>query len=279
VQRVWVDSAEQMVGVWDASHQATPLAPDQWTDMHSVQAWEGHLFAVRLAALHRLMVEVYVGEEPAYPLPPPLEGVARLLRAPTGQLLIGGAEDYRSPHPFTLYGDSHLAVAPGNYAVRAYYLEPSLYDAGWEEAAGGGRAGLTREECEGLRHAARIEAITSPIALLILLAAVPVLGWLVTKGELWSVILWFVAVVLAVGVTLWPERRARQDPRWKEATHKLNAWNARMPREEGVVLVLTFLGTATAGLYGGIVQAQPDGSDPERGFPVEPLHPASPPAP
>jgi len=114
-----------MIGAWDAQCDTTPFtAPERKHLAQSLErdAGAGHLFLVHTGADGGGPVDVYVDE----PIPAdererlvPLEG-AFLLAVPTGALVVGGVEHYRSSTRPTMERHDSITVPPGDYLLRCY---------------------------------------------------------------------------------------------------------------------------------------------------------------
>jgi hypothetical protein len=112
-----------MMGAWDASRNDHPIARGPFklimnTLHEDTQA--GHLFLIHTGADGGGPVDVYVEE----PVPESVLKQTRraegefLMCVPTGRLVVGGAEDYRSPKP-RITGENSIVLLPaGDYCLR-----------------------------------------------------------------------------------------------------------------------------------------------------------------
>ena len=116
-----------MIGAWDASGQDSPLPPSAAGHLESLEhdAAEGRLFLLHTGADCGGAIDVYVDEDPPADLIRHAKRVGGefLLRLPTGRLLVGGAEDYRSPQPRITSPGSIVTLPAGDYSVRCYSIE------------------------------------------------------------------------------------------------------------------------------------------------------------
>jgi len=123
VQRVDAGTDIAMVGAWDANRDATPVhgAKSRRNTLQG-DVDEGHLFLIHTGADGGGPIDVYVDAE----IPPDVREISRaldgefLLALPSGRLMVGGAEDYRSRKRRMTSDQSIISVPPGNYALRCY---------------------------------------------------------------------------------------------------------------------------------------------------------------
>src|SRR5262249_8607584 len=90
------------------------------------EAAEARLFLIQTGGDGGAPVDVYVDEEM------PAEERRRvrrvgskehLLSLPSGRLMVGGVEDYRSSEPRITDDESVISVPPGDYAIECFYVE------------------------------------------------------------------------------------------------------------------------------------------------------------
>lgn len=114
-----------MIGAWDAARNDSTLAGAWGKNLDQVLEHDsavGHLFVIRTGADGGGPIEVYVDA----PVPDDVLNQCRvvnrefLLCLPTGRLVIGGVEDYRSGKAKTIGPDSVVEVPSGYYALRCY---------------------------------------------------------------------------------------------------------------------------------------------------------------
>jgi hypothetical protein len=114
-----------MIGAWDAQRGSTPFTASELRHLSETleaEAAEGHLFLLHTGADGGGPVDLYIGEA--------IPGEIRdrlvasdgefLLVLPSGALVVGGAEDYRSPKAQITAPNSSVSVPPGEYALRCY---------------------------------------------------------------------------------------------------------------------------------------------------------------
>jgi hypothetical protein len=114
-----------IIGAWDASRNE--LIPGKvsfkdWTKTLQEDVRAGDLFLIHTGADGGGPIDVYV-EEPApestLTHARPADGEF-LIRIPTGRLLVGGAEDYRSEKPRITGENSIVQVPAGDYRLRCH---------------------------------------------------------------------------------------------------------------------------------------------------------------
>ncbi len=114
-----------MVGVWDASRSDSPLGNSHGKACAKAledEANAGYLFLIHTGGDGGVPIDVFVNEEiPGVVIkqckPPAGEF---LIRVPTGRLVIGSVEDYRSPKPRITDDESLIHVPKGDYALRCF---------------------------------------------------------------------------------------------------------------------------------------------------------------
>lgn len=115
-----------MIGAWDEGVRTDPL-DDAMPSSRRRQALlddakRARLFLVMTGVDGASDVQVHVDE----PIPASLRSALRKCRGrfriavPSGRLMVGGAEDYRSAAPRVTSDASVVVVAPGDYAVELY---------------------------------------------------------------------------------------------------------------------------------------------------------------
>jgi hypothetical protein len=123
--RVDVGTDVAMVGAWDAQRNADPAAGSALGNASSVleaDAAEGHVFVLHTGRDGGGPVDLYIGEaipDDVLAQLKPVEGEF-LLAVPSGQLLIGGAEDYRAAAPKITGPNSVVTVPSSDYVLRCY---------------------------------------------------------------------------------------------------------------------------------------------------------------
>ena len=114
-----------MIGAWDASRNDMAFANAPFKQIMATlheDAQAGHLFLIHTGADGGGPIDVYVNEsvtQLALKQTRPAEGEF-LVRVPTGRLVVGGAEDYRSPKPRITSGNSIVSLPAGDYRLRCH---------------------------------------------------------------------------------------------------------------------------------------------------------------
>ena len=112
-----------MIAVWDASRDERALGPDDSPgDVLESDAAEGLVCVLRTNADGGGKIDVYVGESIEPEVAPTLREVPGrfLLSIPSGRLIVGGGEDYRSASPMQTSERSVVRVPAGDYETRWY---------------------------------------------------------------------------------------------------------------------------------------------------------------
>src|SRR4051794_17359330 len=118
-QRIEGGTDIAMIGAWDADHGSTLLS-DPCLETLQQDATAGHVFFINTGGDGDGPVHVYLDQQIpddecryARPL-----GKEYLLRVPSGKLIVGGMEDYRSGKPPRITGpDSAVNIPPGDYRL------------------------------------------------------------------------------------------------------------------------------------------------------------------
>lgn len=114
-----------MIGAWDASRNDAVIAKrwgKEWDRILEDDVAQGHLFLIHTGADCSGQIDVYWDTE----VPPEARAHTRpivgefLICVPTGRLMVGGVEDYRSDKPKITGEDSIVDVPSGNYALRCF---------------------------------------------------------------------------------------------------------------------------------------------------------------
>ena len=168
-----------MIGAWDAERDTTPFTAAETKrvpDALEADAAAGHLFLLRTGADGGGAIDLYIDEAIPAEMQQRLarEGGEFLLAIPSGQLVVGGAEDYRSAEPRITGPDSCVAVPAGDYSLRCYRLEDEEQDAGSEKELGRlvGKADLAYYD-----HTNRIGCVGGLLTLLLFPLLSFLLGW------------------------------------------------------------------------------------------------------
>ena len=122
--RIDTGSDVAMIGAWDAQRGSTPPGPaERKLSLEALEAdaADGHLFLVHTGGDGGGPLDVYVDEAIPAAVVERYVSAGRefLLTVPSGRLIVGGAEYYRSP-THQADGGGSLALPAGQYAVRCY---------------------------------------------------------------------------------------------------------------------------------------------------------------
>jgi hypothetical protein len=115
-----------MIGAWDARRGAESLTPPELkhlSDTLEADAAQGRLFLLHTGADGGGPIDVYVDEAVPREVQErlvPMRDREFLLAVPSGALVVGGVEYYRSPQARITDDNSTVAVPAGDYAVRCY---------------------------------------------------------------------------------------------------------------------------------------------------------------
>lgn len=179
-----------MIGAWDISRNAVVLTENwgrKYEDALERDTRAGHLFLIHLGGDGGGPIDVFVDEE----IPPSLQKhVTRkpsefLLRIPTGRLMIGGVEDYRSAKTQITGEESMVKVPFGDYLLTCFVGEEEAElhqptQAELEQAVG----------AEDLRYIKRIDrnGCLGYLTFLLFPALCPLVGWI------WALIITVIVV-------------------------------------------------------------------------------------
>jgi hypothetical protein len=114
-----------MVGAWDEGRRDSPFSTEemkQFSKLLEHDAVAGHLFLVHTGGDGGGPIDVYVDAE----VPEEIRKQTRptngefLLSVPTGRLVVGGVEDYRSEKARITGEDSVLTIPSGDYLLRCF---------------------------------------------------------------------------------------------------------------------------------------------------------------
>ncbi len=114
-----------MLGVWDKSSDVvdfSSLSMKQIGELLTTDADVGRLFLMELGADWGGFADVYVNSE----IEPDIQAQVRpvgkelLVTCSSGQLIVGGVEDYRSSEPKITSNKSVVSVDPGNYGISCH---------------------------------------------------------------------------------------------------------------------------------------------------------------
>src|SRR5688572_7723053 len=121
--RVDAGTDAAMIGAWDATRNDQPLgASDEPASVLEADAADGHVFVLNTGADGGGKIDVYVDEA----IPPDVAETLRavpgsfLVSVPSGRLMVGGGEDYRSGEPIQTSDRSVVNLPAGDYELRCY---------------------------------------------------------------------------------------------------------------------------------------------------------------
>jgi hypothetical protein len=231
-------------GAWDAALQREPLAD------RSEMAWledveQAKLFLIKTGGDGGGSVDIYVDEEmPAKARRRVRQvGEEHLLSVPSGQLMVGGVEDYRSANSQITGDDSVVAIPPGNYAITCFLTKDS-------ESVHGGLtekqyiAALGEEDYRYFRRKTNA-GLWGYIGFLLW----PALGPFV--GGLWA---FGIALVVVIWHTHLMERLRARDARYQNVNRRVNEAFQQAAKDGEPVYVLTMRKVTDRGdLKGGSV--------------------------
>src|SRR5690242_19656674 len=112
-----------MIGAWDESRNDTVPTNIQYKQLTKIlheDSQAGHLFLIHTGADGGGPIDIHIDEafpEVTLKQTRPADGEF-LIRVPTGRLVVGGAEDYRSPKPRITDERSVVVLPAGDYRLR-----------------------------------------------------------------------------------------------------------------------------------------------------------------
>jgi len=251
-KRVDAGTDVAMIGAWDAGRSDSALAK-RWGKAYDQtlenDAVEGHLFLIHTGADCGGPVDVYVDAE----VPAGVRAATRLvdgeflIHVPTGRLVVGGVEDYRSAKPRITGENNIVSIPSGDYGLRCYVGEvdeesgPSLSDVEAKAISAEDRAYY-----HGLGRRDNWRAVFIALPILLFPALWPWLGWKIA-----------LAVMLGVLVPwshLLDRRWKRQpvDERWKRINQALQ--DALLAGQSPMFILELHRVAETTGLKGGAVR-------------------------
>jgi hypothetical protein len=125
-----VDAATDvaMIGAWDAGQHALPFTAAEFAEhLRALErdASEGRLFLIHTGADGGGPIDVYVDETAPASVHARIRPIAEnvLLSVPSGALIVGGVEDYRSDEPRLTGPGSVIQIPVGDYALRCFVLK------------------------------------------------------------------------------------------------------------------------------------------------------------
>lgn len=238
-----------MIGAWDAGRNDKVLASASvrnFTKALEEDAAEGHLFLIRTGSDGGGPIDIFVESEipeDLRKLAEPIKG-EHLLSLPTGKLVVGGVEDYRTGRRRVTSDQSVVVVPPGDYALRSFV--------GIDED---GIAPPSRKEFEkavGAEDYAYFRRIQS--SALVIYFAVPVLFLILLYCSGWKVALISAAAAGTVSYSAFKAWTARND-RFKRVAKGVNAcWREAAQRAAPTFILQLRRASDKTGLKGGSVR-------------------------
>jgi len=134
-QRIHVGTDIATIGAWDANCNQSPVAKrwgKVWDQTLKEDAAKGDIFLIYTGADMGGSIDIYLDTE----VPAEVKAASRppdrdfLISVPTGRLVVGGAEDYRSDKPGITAENSVVQIPPGNYSLRCYIGNPGSEETG-----------------------------------------------------------------------------------------------------------------------------------------------------
>lgn len=127
-QRVDAGTDIALIGVWDQarSRDVIPkVSMKQYKEILSTDAEQGHIFLLRLGGDWGGPIDVYVDSSMESRIKRKLKELPGefLLSAPSGRVIVGGAEDYRSSETKITSESSVVSLQPGQYGLKCYMLK------------------------------------------------------------------------------------------------------------------------------------------------------------
>jgi hypothetical protein len=241
-----------MLAAWDASlqNESLRIPPTKAQTVMQAEAVSARAFVIETGSDGGGDVEIYVDESPPQNAYGGLErcGAEHLLHLPSGQLMVGGAEDYRRSPVRITSAQSIVQVPPGDYAVSCYVPED-------DEATGVESrkiAALVGEE-DYTYYKRMIRRSTYGYLLCLLFFVVrPAWGWKVALGATLAVVL----------VYFWIQEKwiLARNTRYQSILRRVNESFRKAQAESAPVLILMLQRvTDDTGLGGGVVRLhEPD---------------------
>jgi hypothetical protein len=236
------------VGAWDAALQRDVLAGPS-SKVLEEEAAQARLFLIWTGGDGGGPVDVYVDEEMPASARRRVRKVGRkahLLSLPSGGLMVGGVEDYRSSDPKITGADSVVAIEPGDYAVACFYVRDPESTGVALPNAEQRRAALGEEE---YRYYERINRIGLAGLLNVVWAPVlwPWIGW-------WALGAMFFMLVAYSNIAARLERR---NTRYQAAVERVNQLCKQAMKGAHPTMILTLRRVAERGrLRGGSVRLE-----------------------
>jgi hypothetical protein len=231
-------------GAWDAVLQCEPLV-DRSEKMWLQDVEQAKLFLIKTGGDGGGPVDIYVDEEISAKARRRMRqvGEEHLLLVPSGRLMVGGVEDYRSANPRITGDNSIVAIPPGNYAVTCFL----------PKSPESSHSGLTKKQYiaalgeEDYRYFRR--KTTAGLWGYVGFLLWPILGPFV--GGLWA---FGIALVVVILHTTIQGRLQARDARYQDVNRRVNEAFRQAEKDSDPVYVLTFRKLVDRGeLKGGSV--------------------------
>jgi hypothetical protein len=237
-----------MIGAWDEGQgaQALPTQPyPQLMKTLEADSKLGGLFLILTGADGGGPIDVYIDEAVPHPLRKRLRRFKSefLVCVPSGRLVIGGAEDYRSAQPRITDAASVVEIAAGDYALRCYCIRDAEDDGADIPSQDELRAAVGDDD---YRYYRKLENLS--LRGLLILLAFPALayffGWIVA----------LFATLLPLGVYAHVQERLRNsDARYQRIAQSINesckqSWAKGTPTFAFEMRRLADRGTLTGGI-------------------------------
>jgi hypothetical protein len=220
-ERVDTGTDAAMIGAWDASRSDSVLST-RWGRVYDNtldgDAAQGHLFLIHTGADCGGPVDVYLDED----VPEQVRKGARpvdgefLLSVPTGRMVVGGVEDYRSAKPRITAENSIVPVPSGDYRLRCYVGQADE------------NSGPSPSEIEARAISAEDHAYYHSFQRRDNWRAIYILLPMLLLPALWPWLGWKIALAIAIGVLIaWANlldrhwKRQPVDERWKRINKTL----------------------------------------------------------
>lgn len=231
-------------GAWDAALQQDPLAnPAGETWLQEVA--QAKLFLIKTGGDGGGPVDIYVDEE----MPPKARrrvrqvGEEHLLSVPSGRLMVGGVEDYRSAKPQITSDDNIVAIPPGDYAIACYLTRnpESVHGGPTEKQL---KAALGEEDYRYFKRSTRA-GLWGYVGFLLWPILAPFVGGLWAFGIALVVVIWHTQIM---------DRLRQRNARYQDVQRRVNEAFQQAATNGEPVYVLTLRRVTDRGnLKGGAV--------------------------
>ncbi len=236
------------LGAWDASRNDSSLArlsASAFSKALESEAAAGNLFLIRTGGDGGGPVDIFVDAEITEEVRKqsrPIKGEF-LISLPTGQMVVGGAEDYRSDKPRTVSQDSVVTVPSGDYSIRC---RVGKEEGGCDPPSRAQlESAMGREEYRYYRRVQNLALAAYFGTPGVFLMLTVVLGW--KRALAPSAV---AGAILYVAFRLW----TRRDERFKRASKaEQDCWREARQREAPSLILELHKVSNTSGLKGGSI--------------------------